>query len=403
MRRPCLSTAPSRAIRGVLGALLAFTVAGPVPPLHAGASEASAQVAAEAARLLEQHVEDVSGPGIAVLVARGDQVLFRDARGMASVELGVPLQAGHVVRIASITKQFSAAGLLRLVDQGKVKLDDPLSAYLPEFPGGHRITLAQLLNHTSGVRSYTRIPSHMDESIHREIDTASLVAVFGDHPVDFGPGQGYAYNDSGYVLVGAVIEKVTGQAWDDWLKSELFERFGLERTRGGATRSVVPGHAAGYRIEDDGTVSPARPLDMTQPHAAGALLSTVDDLWRWNRALHGGRVLSAESYRRMVAPEGPAADAGHRYGFGIRASTLEGLPMYEHSGGILGFVSMLLYLPEGEITVAVVRNATGRGDGSVDLIARRLATAALGAPDPASPAPIAPGPGHAINPTRETR
>ncbi|MDH5822847.1 serine hydrolase [Luteimonas sp. RD2P54] len=125
-------------------------------------------------------------------------------------------------------------------------------------------------------------------------------------------------------------------------------------------------------------------------------------MWRWNRALHGGRVLSAESYRRMVTPEGAAAEAGHRYGFGIRASTIEGRRMYAHSGGILGFVSMLIYLPEDDITVAVVRNATGRGSDGVDPIAHRLAAVALGAPDRPS-ASLAANPEHPTQPTPERR
>ncbi len=358
-------------------------------PLPATARTEVPAIEAAARSLLESSVPDATGPGMAVLLARGDTVLFRGARGMASIELGVPLSPDHVFRIGSVTKQVAAAGLLKLVDEGKVALDDPLSKYLPDFPNGGAITVAQLLNHTSGIKSYTGIAGYMDQEIRRDLDTGALIAVFADHPVDFVPGEGWNYNNSGYVLVGAVIEKASGMAWDRWLERSLFRPLAMERTRSGATRAVIAGHASGYSAGGDGGHTVAAPLSMTQPHAAGALVSTVDDLWRWNRALHGGQVLSAPTYARMIAPEGKAAEPPQRYGYGIQAGTVRGRPVLEHGGGINGFISLLMYVPEGDITVAVLRNADASGGQAVGVLARRLAALALGDPYPAlTPVPV---------------
>jgi CubicO group peptidase (beta-lactamase class C family) len=299
------------------------------------------------------------GPGLAVLVARGPTLLARRARGMASIELGVPLAPEHVQRIGSVTKQYAAAALLQLVDQGRARLDDPLAKFLPAYPNGAAIRLAQLLNHTSGVKSYTGIPGYMHGPVRRDLSTAELIAEFSALPVDFAPGAGWAYNNSGYVLVGAVIEAITQQPWHAQVAAML-QPLGLKRTVYEDPQRVIPGLATGYgerRPAEGGGPRRAGLVSMTQPHAAGALLSTVDELWQWNLALHGGRVLRPETYARMSTPEGAAQKDG--YGFGLRRETLHGQPALLHGGGIHGFKSVLIWLPGPALTVAVLHNADG--------------------------------------------
>jgi D-alanyl-D-alanine carboxypeptidase len=148
---------------------------------------------------------------VAVLVARGDELLVQTARGMASIELGVALTPEQRFRLGSVTKQFAAALLLRLIDQGKARLDDPLSKFLPDYPNGAAIRLSMLLNHSGGMKSYTGIRGYMHNPIRRDLSTQELIAEFKDQPVDFAPGAAWAYNNSGYVLVGAVIEAITGK------------------------------------------------------------------------------------------------------------------------------------------------------------------------------------------------
>ena len=357
------------------------------PAAVAARPASAAEVATYAQALLAENVA-ADGPGIAVLVARGDQVLFRGARGLADVELGVPLSPDQVFRIGSVTKQFAAAGTLKLVEAGRVRLDDPLSKYLKDYPNGGAISVRQLLNHTSGVKSYTGIDGYMTESIKRDLDTQALIGVFKDLPADFAPGQGYAYNNSGYVLLGAVIEAASGKPWYESLDATLFKPLGLAHTRYGDVHALIPGYVRGYtRI--DGRVAPMNHLDMSQPHAAGALVSTLDDLLRWNLALHQGRVLQPGHYRAMTSPEGKAAASA--YGYGIGRVPVRGRSGHAHGGGIFGFASYLLYLPESKTTVAMLSNidTLAADRPGLETLSRRLAAVAVGdAYPPATAVPV---------------
>ena len=341
-----------------------------------------ADVARYAEALLEQSYPDAKAPGAAVLVARGDQVLYRGARGAASIELGVPLSPDQVFRLGSITKQFAAAGVLKLAEESKLSLDDPLSKFVPGYPGGDKVTVRMLLNHTSGIKSYTDMPGVMEGPIQKTVTTVQLIDTFKNEKPDFAPGEGWQYNNSGYVLVGAVIEAASGMPWHAWLKKSFFDPLGMKHTGyGDETVAVIPSHVMGYTLKDD-QWAVAMYLSMTQPHAAGALVSTVDDLLRWNRALHEGKVLKADSYRQMITPVGKAAE--QKYGFGITHETLRGQPMLQHGGGIFGFSTFLLYLPAQELTVAVLYNAdSARPPGiGTDAMARMLAAHAIGKPYP---------------------
>ncbi|MFA7542540.1 MAG: serine hydrolase domain-containing protein, partial [Lysobacterales bacterium] len=227
------------------------------------------------ARTLLANAYPADAPGAAVLVMRGDEVLYRGAHGLADVAADLPLKPGDRFPIASVTKQFSAAGLLTLVDAGKVALDDPLSKYLPSYPDGARITIEHLLNHTSGIMEYTAIPGTFEGPIRRHVSTGQLVDYFKNEAPDFAPGEGWIYNNSGYVLVGAVIEAASGQPWYQYLDQTLFKPLAMHDTGYGADPAVIAAQVTGY-ITLDGTPAPPLQLSMTQPHAAGALVSTVD-------------------------------------------------------------------------------------------------------------------------------
>lgn len=356
------------------------------PPSTAAAASPAAALppAAEVARYAESLLADypADGPGAAVLVKRGDEVLYRGARGMASIELGVPLSPDHVFRIGSVSKQFGAVAILKLAEDGKLSLDDPLSRFLPDYPGGERITVLQLLNHTAGVRSYTGLPGMMEKTIRYDVDTAGLIDEFRDEPADFAPGEGWSYSNSGYVLVGAVIEKASGQSWHAYLKQAFLDPLGMRQTGyGNSAEGVIPGHATGYDHKDGRTVSSAL-ISMTQPHVAGALVSSVDDLARWNAALHQGRVLEPDSYRRMITPEGAAREK--HYGLGISNTQLNGHRIIAHGGGIHGFLTYNAYLPETATSVVVLHNASSDAEGvpTPGQIGNRLAAFAAGSPFP---------------------
>jgi CubicO group peptidase (beta-lactamase class C family) len=350
-------------------------------PAAAPASQSQAEIARYAGELLVRNYP-ADGPGAAVLVARGDTVLFRAARGEADIDKHVPLRPDALFRIGSVSKQFVAAGLLTLVDAGKVKLDDPLSTYVPGYPGGERITVLELLNHTSGVVNYTGLPGYTD-GVRRDLTTAQVIDLFKNEAPDFAPGSKWAYSNSGYVLVGAVIEAASGLAWHAYLAQALFKPLGMKNTGYGHDPTFAARQVRGYTYDHDKVV-PMRPLSMTQPHAAGALLSNVDDLLAWNRALHEGRVLKSPTYAQMITPVGRAADAGVGYGFGLFNDRVRTNRALRHGGGINGFISSLSYLPGPDITVAVLENDDGRGDtDDAGTLARKLAAMALGDPYPA--------------------
>lgn len=334
-------------------------------------------MAAYADKLLDGQKLNRDGPGVTVLVARGGQLLYKGARGLASVELGVPMQPDNLLRIGSVTKQFAAAALLRQIDEGKARLDDPLSKFLPDYPDGGRITLLQLLNHTSGVKSYTGIPGYMGNPVRRDLSTPELIQEFKDQPADFPPGEKWAYNNSGYVLLGAVVEAISGKSWHQQVDDALLKPMQITSVHFQAGDKLFKGMAQGYTLNGQGEVAPAGLLSMTQPHAAGALIANAEGLWRWNQALHGGKLLSKASYERMTTPEGPAKP--HNYGFGIGTGMLRGQPMLSHGGGIHGFVSTLNYLPASQTTVVILRNTDSPGF-AMDLVARKLAAFAIGEP-----------------------
>jgi len=352
---------------------------------QAGQPATPAAMAAYADKLLDEQKVARDGPGVTVLVARGEQLLYKGARGAASIELGVAMQPDHLLRIGSVTKQFAAAALLKQVDEGKAKLDDPLSKFLPDYPNGAKITLLQLLNHTSGIKSYTGISGYMGNPIKRDLSTAELVKEFQDQPVDFAPGEKWAYNNSGYVLVGAVVEAISGKPWHQAIDELLLKPAQISSVHYQAGDKLFKGMAQGYTLNAQREVAPAALLSMTQPHAAGALIANTEGLWRWNQALHGGKLISPASYERMTTPEGPAKPSN--YGFGIGTGKLRDHVMLTHGGGIHGFGALLNYLPASQTTVVILRNSDKAGFAT-DLVARKLAAFAIGEPF-AEPMPVA--------------
>lgn len=367
-------------MRVSLTAFFLFSLLAPLTALATPPTQA--ELATYADNLLTTHYTP-NAPGVAVLIARGDEVIYRSARGAASMELDVPLSADQVFRIGSITKQFAAAAVLKLAEDGKLSLDDKLSKFVPGYPRGDAVTVRMLLNHTSGIRSYTSLPGVMDGPIQKTVTTAQLIDTFKGATPDFAPGTAWKYNNSGYVLVGAVIEAASGMPWHAYLQQAFFKPLGMAHTGyGNEDIAVIPGLVTGYTLAD-GKWALAMYLSMTQPHAAGALVSNVDDLLRWNRALHTGKVLKTDSYQKMITPVGSAV--GDRYGFGISHDTLRGADELQHGGGIFGFSTYLLYLPEQQLSVAVLYNADSNRTGGYDAetVARLLAAEAIGKPYPA--------------------
>jgi CubicO group peptidase (beta-lactamase class C family) len=320
----------------------------------------------------------VTGPGAAVIVVQDGKSILRRGYGLANIELSVPITPEMVFRIGSVTKQFTAAAILKLVEAGKVSLSDEIGRFLPDFPTrGRKVTVEQLLTHTSGIKSVTGMPS-WSPRMREDWTPAQLIAFFQNEPFDFEPGTKWKYNNSGYHLLGAIIERVSGKKYEDFLAEAIFRPLGLERTRYGSDAPIIPGRVEGYQRTSSGVVN-APYLSMSQPYAAGALVSTVDDLARWQAALDSNGFLSAESRRRMWAPVTLPDGTATRYGFGWGTWSYERHAVVEHGGAINGFVSANMRWPDDHIYVAVLSNATGPGRDP-RMLALRAASLVAGVP-----------------------
>jgi CubicO group peptidase (beta-lactamase class C family) len=351
--------------------------------IKAGAQQ---NLTAEFDRLVRAQYANPEAPGAAVLVAKKGEILYRNAVGLANLELGTALSPDQVFRIGSITKQFTAAAILQLAEQGKLSLDDEITRFLPDYPTqGERITIEHLLTHTSGIRSYTAM-KEFDASVRRrDFSPLELIGFFKDQPMDFKPGTQWRYNNSGYIVLGYIIEKVSGQSYTQYVAENLFKPLGMHNSYYGAIEPVIKNRVAGYvQAGEKGPYANAPYWSMHIPYAAGALVSTVDDLYTWTRALHGGKVIGPESLKKATTPYRLADGSSSRYGYGLQLGYLFGSPTVEHTGGIPGFTTDMLYLPAEDVCVVVLTNCNCLPPG--DLTAR---LAAVAIDQPLAPQPIA--------------
>lgn len=356
-----------------------------VLPLPALAQNASAQAPATDEQAQFRQILDASysadEPGVAVIVTRGGEPIYTDGIGIANAQTGAPITADTIFRYASISKQFAAATVMQMVDDGLLSLDDPLAKFLPDYPAaGAAATVRQLLNHTSGIKSYTGIPGWMvPANTARAWTNDNLIAEFADQPMDFAPGESFAYNNSAYILIGAIIESVAGRPWYEEVDARIAGPLGLTTLGYRTDEGALAGFATGYTSGGEAGFTPAQAVHPSVPGPAGALSGTVADMARWAAALHGGDVVSAASYAQMIAPTTLPDGETVPFGFGLVSSDLRGRDAIGHSGGIFGFVTDSIYLPEEDVFVAVFANTDSPIVGPATTM-RRLAAAAIGEP-----------------------
>jgi CubicO group peptidase (beta-lactamase class C family) len=294
-------------------------------------------------------------PGAAVIAVRDGRTVLRKAYGMADLELGVPLQSDMVFRIGSMTKQFTAVAVLMLVEEGKVAVSDPITKFLPDYPtGGRTITVEHLLTHTSGIRSYTDMPDFIP-NLRKDYTLPELIDHFKNEPMEFEPGERYQYSNSGYFLLGAIIEKASGMGYEAFLRKRIFDVAGMPDTSLESTSRVTPRRAHGYAKKGDAWVN-AEFLSMTQPFSAGGIVSTVDDLAKWDAALYTGKLLRSETLQQAFTRHRTRDGKEIDYGYGWQPGQWEGFTVLQHGGGIPGFVSMGIRVPERKVYVAVLSN-----------------------------------------------
>ena len=328
-------------------------------------------------------VASKEAPGVSIVVTKGRDTLVSQGYGVSDLENNVPATPHTVYRIGSITKQFTSASVMQLVEAGRVKLDDSIGAYLPNLPARWRpATIRQLLNHTSGIPSYTDIGPRWLKRIGEPMTPDSLVALTANDTLTFAPGTGWRYDNSGYVVLGMLVEKVSGKTYAQYLDEKMFKPLGLTETMYCSNAPIIPHRAQGYGKDATGWRN-APFIDMTQPFSAGALCSSALDLARWNQALSSGKVVSGGSYREMTTPTGAAAP--RHYGFGLMQDTIAaGHRVIMHGGGIPGFSTFNAWLPDDSISITVLPNSES---ARPDRVFRNIARAVLGLSPVASATP----------------
>jgi len=339
----------------------------------------SSSLASDLARLAEAAVRDGRTAGISFVVTRGGQVIASGAYGLADLENRVPAAPGTVYAIGSLTKSFTAAAVLALVDDGKLTLEDPVGKFVPSFPEpGRSATIRQLLNHTAGIRSMTSLGPRYWAQAGREIEPQDLALIFANEPSDFPSGTAYRYSNSGYVLLGLVVEKAAGMPWGAFVTQRLLVPLGLGATRDGQTADLVPGRARGYSRKKAGGFDNAWFVSLTQGYSAGALLSTAGDIAAWIRRLTVRPPVSAASALAMITPATLPDGKVLSYGYGVGVDTFAGRRRLFHGGGLPGFDAWAAYVPDEDLAVAVLCNTDG--DAGME-VADAMAGLVLGAPD----------------------
>ncbi len=361
--------------------LALFATILPARPVNAqrAPGAARAAVGARLDSLARAFMATGQTPGLAVFVLRGNDTLLLRGYGFADLEDSTRATSRTVFRIGSITKQFTSALVMQLVQEGRIALDDTIQRFLPAYPAqGHRVTIRHLLTHTSGIRSYTDLGAEGARVMRSDLSEDSLIALFAPKPFDFAPGERYRYNNSGYYLLGVILEKATGRTYEQLLQERLSGPLGLRDTRYCSTRPLVPRRAQGYEATADGFVN-ADWLSMALPFSAGALCSSALDLVTWTRALWADRVVGADAFREMTTPARLNDGSATGYGFGLMLDSLGGHRQVAHGGAINGFQAMLAHYPDDGVTIAVLANSEDARPGQ---LAQRLARVALGLPLP---------------------
>lgn len=340
-------------------------------------------------------------PGIVVSIAKDGQPVFTRAYGLADVEMQVPVTTSTVFKLRSLTKQFTAAAVLQLVEKGKIGLDDPITKYLPDFPQqGNVVTIRHLLNHTSGMTTAsgrlngaTALGQNGGEVQWHKLDLSykEMVERFAKLPFEFRPGEKYDYNNLGYFMLGHIIAKVTGTSYPDYIEREVLRPLGLTETWYCDDHRIIPQRAEGYEFMGGRLINAPYISAVSPGGAAGSLCATVGDMVRWTALLHRGKVVSPTSFTAMTTRPKLASGDSSWYGMGLYLPPTRvsfGRRKIYHGGTRPGFGTYLSHYPDDGLTIAIANNS-GSGRAAADAMELAIARAAFGAGviPPAPPEP----------------
>lgn len=321
---------------------------------------------------LLSHLYPPDAPGAAVIVVKDGETLFKRGYGLVNLEHNIPVTPETVFRVGSVTKQFTAVSILMLAEEGKLALDDPIEKFLPAYPThGHTITIEHLLTHTSGIKSMTSLPELWEET-GKDFKTEQLIEKFKFKPMDFAPGTRFLYNNSGYFLLGAVIEKISGLAFEAFLQERIFDPLGMKQTYGYTAMRIIPQRASGYDKAEQGYQN-CPYLSMTIPGAAGVMMSTVGDLALWDASLYTEKLLPFTALQKAWTSYRLNDGSSTYYGYGWGIEQFQGLQWIRHGGGIHGFVCDALRIPQAAFRGGVVQQHRRRKDYRRDRLPHRPA------------------------------
>ena len=314
-------------------------------------------------KILDSYFADLiakkRSPAISVAVVEKGHVVYAKGFGYANLEQDVEANASTVYRIGSITKQFTATMIMQLVKEGKLSLDDSIEKVLPDMPKAWgKVTVKNLLNHTSGIKSYTELKGMMEKDAMQPTTPLGIIKKVEKEPMDFEPGTKWHYNNTGYELLGIIIENIDKRTFAESLTKRILSPLGMSHTYFVSERSIVRYRAQGYSSGKHG-FEHAQYLNMDWPYAAGSIESTVLDLAKWDEALYGEKVLPKELLAKMWEPTVLADGTIQNYGFGWGTSILNDQQLVEHGGGIHGFTTQIRRVPSKGLTVIVLTNTNG--------------------------------------------
>ncbi|MDR6369317.1 CubicO group peptidase (beta-lactamase class C family) [Chryseobacterium bernardetii] len=293
-------------------------------------------------------------PGGVFLITQNGKNLYRKAFGKANLELDVNMTPENVFQIGSMTKQFTAVAILILELRGKLNVTDPVSKYIRDYPNGNNITMHHLLTHTSGIKDFTKMKS-IASIAQKEMKPEEMVNFFKNEPVDFAPGEKFDYNNSGYVVLGYIIELVSGTSYEDFIKKNIFDKAGMNHSYYASDRKVIPQRAYGYHKKEQGFVNKTI-ISFSVPFSSGSLMSTADDMLKWQQALNQNLLLDLKETQKALQKYKLNNGEEFTYGYGWHLKDINGVPDREHGGSVFGFKSMGVYIPAEDIYVIGLSN-----------------------------------------------
>lgn len=310
------------------------------------------------------------------LVAENGKVIFKKGFGSANMEWNIPNQTDTKFRLGSISKQFTALLIVKLAEEGKIKLDVPITTYLPDYPkaNGDKITIHHLLTHTSGIPNYTSAPNFFKDKSRNPYSPEEFVKTFSSLPLEFTPGEKFNYSNSGYFLLGYIIEKISGKTYEQYLQEIIFTPLKMVNSGYDHSDIILKNRAAGYEKQGK-AIRNAPYLDMSLPYAAGSLYSTVEDLFLWDQALYTNKLLTPKSMESLFKPYIKAWNGFYGYGWStyeVPNGENSKLSIIEHGGGINGFNTIISRIPADKNLVVLLNNTGGTALGEMNKAIRAI-------------------------------